>query len=80
MKACGVVFGACLASTLIFSSAFAASDATALPAGKPAGVKQAQLGDTIIPLVLAGALIGGIAILSSEQGQVATPATTSTSP
>jgi hypothetical protein len=77
MKVCAVVFGACLASTLIFSPAFAAPKA--LPAGKPAGVKQAQLGDTVVPLVLGGALIAGIAIISSDQGQIAKPTSTSTS-
>jgi hypothetical protein len=73
------MIGACLASSLIFSPAFAVSP---LPAGKPAGVKQAQLDDTIVPLVLGAAAIAGIAIVSSQQGQVAAPiaTTTGTSP
>jgi hypothetical protein len=79
MKFRTAVIGAGLASSLIFSPAFAVSP---LPAGKPAGVKQAQLGDTIVPLVLGAAAIAGIAIVSSQQGQVATPiaTTTGTSP
>jgi hypothetical protein len=77
MKVCKAVFGACLASGLIFSPAFAAPKA--LLAGKPAGVKQAQLGETVVPLVLGGAVVAGIAIISSEQGQVAKPTSTSTS-
>lgn len=77
MKFRMAVVSACLASGLIFSPAFAAPNA--LPAGKPAGVKQAQLGETVVPLVLGGALIAGIAVISSDQGQVAKPTSTSTS-
>jgi hypothetical protein len=79
MKIRAASVGACLASTLIFSPAFAASHPNSLPAGKPAGVKQAQLGETVVPVVLGGALIAGIAIISSDQGQVAKPTSTSTS-
>jgi hypothetical protein len=45
-------------------------------------MRQAQLDDTIVPLVLGAAAIAGIAIVSSQQGQVATPiaTTTGTSP
>jgi hypothetical protein len=79
MKFRAAAIGACLASSLIFSPAFAVSP---LPAGKPAGVKQAQLSDTIVPLALGAAVIAGIVIASSQQGQVATPiaTTTGTSP
>jgi hypothetical protein len=80
MKLRTAVMGACLASSLIFSPAFAVAP---LPAGKPAGVKQAQMSsDTIVPLALGAAAIAGIAVASSQQGQVATPiaTTTGTSP
>jgi hypothetical protein len=69
------VIGACLASSLIFSPAFAVSP---LPAGKPAGVKQAQSSDTLIPLALGAAAVAGIVIVSSQQGQVSAPAATAT--
>jgi hypothetical protein len=81
MKAFAVFMGACVVSSLILSSAFAASP---LPAGKPAGVKQAQLGtDTLVPLVAGGALVAGLAIVASQHSD--TPAgvistTTGTSP
>lgn len=76
MKFRTAMIGACLASSLIFSPAFAVS----LPAGKPAGVKQAQMSDTIVPLALGAAAIAGIVIASSQQGLVATPIATTTSP
>jgi hypothetical protein len=79
MKFRTAVIGVCLASSLVFSPAFAVSP---LPAGKPAGVKRAQMSDTVVPLVLGAALVAGIVIVSSQQGQVATPiaTTTGTSP
>jgi hypothetical protein len=77
MKFRTAMIGACLASSLIFSPAFAVSP---FPAGKPAGVKQAQMSDTIVPLALGAAAIAGIVIASSQQGQVATPIATTTSP
>ena len=77
MKFRTAMIGACLASSLMFSPAFAVSP---LAAGKPAGVKQAQMSDTIVPLALGAAAIAGIVIASSQQGQVATPIATTTSP
>jgi len=67
--------GACLVSSLIFSPAFAVSP---LPAGKPAGVKQAQSSDTLIPLALGAAAVAGIVIVSSQQGQIGAPVATTT--
>jgi hypothetical protein len=75
MKFLTAVIGACVASSLIFSPAFAVSP---LPAGKPAGVKQAQSSDTLIPLALGAAAVAGIAIASSQQGQVGAPVATTT--
>jgi hypothetical protein len=64
MKACTLLVGASLASTLIFSSAFAADT---LAPGKPAGVKQAQMGsDTLFPLIGAAALVAGLAVVASQ--------------
>jgi hypothetical protein len=68
MKVFASLTGACVMSALIFSPAFATS---ALPAGKPAGVKQAQLGDMVVPLVLAGALVAGLAVVASQHGDSA---------
>ena len=48
------------------------------PAGKPAGVKQAQSSDTLIPLALGAAAVAGIAIVSSQQGQTSAPVATTT--
>ena len=61
---------AILAATMIVSSAFAATDSTGpLPAGKPAGVKNAQNHDNTLWYVLgAGVIIGGIALVASGSG------------
>ena len=75
MKFRTAVIGACLVSSLIFSPAFAG---TPLPAGKPAGVKQAQSSDTLIPLALGAAAVAGIVIVSSQQGQTSAPVATTT--
>jgi hypothetical protein len=55
-----------LSTTLIASAAFAA-DAGPLAAGKPAGVKQAQLGTTGWVLIGVGA-VAGIAIIAASSG------------
>lgn len=56
-----------LASSLIASNAFAASDVGApLPAGKPAGVKQAQqMDNTLLLLLGVGVVAAGIGVYSS---------------
>ncbi len=78
------IFGAAiLASSLIVSSAFAATDATApLAPGKPAGVKQAQATDNTLLLVLGlGVVAGGIALVASGSGNGSvTTTTTGTNP
>lgn len=76
-------FGAAiLASSLIVSSAFAATDAaTPLAPGKPAGVKQAQAADNTVLIVLGlGVVAGGIALVASGNGgnSVATTTTATT--
>jgi len=67
--------------TLVSSGAFAAS--ANLPAGKPAGVKQAAaLGPNYVLVLLGmGIVIGGITLAVSNCGGncVTTPSTTSTS-
>jgi hypothetical protein len=71
-----------LASSLIASSAFAATDASApLTPGKPAGVKQAQSTDNTLLLVLGlGVVAGGIALVATGNSNKApTTITTTTS-
>jgi hypothetical protein len=78
------VFGAAfLAATLFVSSAFAGTEAVApLPAGKPAGVKQAaMLGPNMfLVLVGLGIVIGGVALAVSngDKNTPTTPTTTGT--
>ena len=73
MRTIGAVI---LASSLIVSGAFAATDANApLAPGKPAGVKQAQAMDNTLLLVLGlGVVAGGIALVASGNGH-STPST-----
>ena len=74
---------AIVASSLIISSAFAATDsATPLAPGKPAGVKQAQATDNTLLLVLGlGVVAGGIALVASGNGNGSvTTTTTGTNP
>jgi hypothetical protein len=73
-----------LATTLVVTSAFAATQSVAsLPAGKPAGVKEAaSLGPNVFLLLLgSGIIIGGVALAVSGNNNngVTTPSTTSTS-
>jgi hypothetical protein len=76
MKVRASLVCALLASTTIFTSAFAAP----LSPGNPAGVKQAQIiNDVTVPLVIGAALVATIAVVVSEQGQVVTQGTTTTS-
>ncbi len=74
---------AILASSLVVSSAFAATNAPAkdaaapLPPGKPAGVKKAQAADNTLMLVLGlGVVAGGIALVASGNGNGSTTTTT----
>lgn len=71
-----------LAIALTTSGAFAADDAGPLAAGKPAGVKQADLaGSSLIFLVGAAAIAVGIAIaVSNNNGNQTSTSTTGTSP
>ena len=77
------IFGAAiLATSLLVTNAFAA---TTLPAGKPAGVKKAQMEDRNTLLIIGGlGLAGlGIGLAASQNGggptTSTTPATTTTS-
>ena len=71
---------AIVASSLIVSSAFAATDAAApLAPGKPAGVKQAQATDNTLLIVLGlGVVAGGIALVASGGGGNPVAGTTTT--
>ena len=74
---------AVLASSLIVSSAFAATNAAApLAPGKPAGVKKAQAADNTMLMVLGlGVVAGGIALVASGNGNGSvTTTTTGTTP
>ena len=73
-----------LAMALVANSTFAYADSAAmLPAGKPAGVKEATaLGPNLFLVLLsAGIIIGGIALAVSADGKngVTTPTTSGTS-
>jgi len=72
-------FGAVLlAYSLIASNAYAATDAAApLAAGKPAGVKQAQMAQTgtLLLVVGLGAVAAGIALVASGNGHSIVSAT-----
>jgi beta-lactamase regulating signal transducer with metallopeptidase domain len=61
---------ATMAAVLITSSAFAATDVGPLPAGKPAGVKQAQDANdnTVWWIVGIGVIAAGIALVASGNG------------
>ena len=69
-----------LASSLIASSAFGATDASApLAPGEPAGVKKAQIADNTLLLVVGlGVVAAGIALVASGNGK-STVNTTTTS-
>jgi len=78
-----IIGAAILASSLIVSSAFAATNAAApLAPGKPAGVKKAQAADNTMLMVLGlGVVAGGIALVASGGGNGSvTTTTTSTTP
>jgi hypothetical protein len=75
MRTIGAVI---VASSLIVSSAFAATDSTApLAPGKPAGVKQAQVeGNTLLLVLGLGVVAGGIALVASGNGNGSVTTTT----
>lgn len=83
-----IIGAAILASSLIVSSAFAATNAAVpLAPGKPAGVKKAQAADNTMLMVLGlGVVAGGIALVASGGGNdkvvnaTSTTTTTGTSP
>ena len=72
---------ALLATTMIVTSAFAATDSVGpLTPGKPAGVQKAQLEDTTLLWIIgAGLVIGGIALVASGSGNSSTPSGSSSS-
>ena len=72
---------ATMAATIIASSAFAATGASTLAPGNPAGVKKAQTGEdtTVWWLVGLGVAAGGIALIASGDGNNAPVAAAVTS-
>ena len=79
------ILASVLATTLMVSSTFAATQSVApLPAGKPAGVKEAAfLGPNLfLILISAGIAIGGLSLAVSNPGGtgITTATSTSTSP
>lgn len=78
-----IIGAAILASSLLVSTSFAATDSTApLAPGKPAGVKQAQMeGNTLLLVLGVGVVAGGIALVASGNGNGSvTTTTTGTNP
>ena len=75
------VGAALLATTMIVSSAFAATDSVGpLTPGKPAGVQKAQMEDsTLLWIIGAGLVIGGIALVASGSGNNSTTTPTGSS-
>jgi len=66
-----------VSSVLLWSNAWAAEPPAPLPAGKPAGLKQAQLEGGNGMLVVAGAALIGITVgLATAGSNAAQPATT----
>ena len=60
------IIGGVIAASLIVSSAFAAEKAVSpLPAGKPAGTKEAAFLGPLAPLFLAGAVAVFVAVAAS---------------
>ena len=73
-----IIGAAILASSLVVSSSFAATDSSApLAPGKPAGVKQAQMeGNTLLLVLGVGVVAGGIALVASGNGNGSVTTTT----
>lgn len=74
------IFATVIAASLLSSSAFAAGESVApLPAGKPAGVKQAAIlgPNAFLVLLGLGVVIGGVALAISNNDKN-TPTTPST--
>lgn len=69
-----------ISSVLLLSSpaAWAVEQPSPLPAGKPAGLHQAQLEGSTGMLVIAGAALAGITIGLATAGNDSSPATTTT--
>jgi hypothetical protein len=66
-------FIAATLATSLFATSVFASDLP-LPAGKPAGVKTAQLSGDVVFLIIGGALvIGGVALIAGNNSQSPTP-------
>ena len=77
------ILAAIIATAVAASSAYAQTSAAPLSPGKPAGVKQAELGTVGLPLLALGGLLGIGAILYSvttANGVTTTTSTSSTSP
>ena len=65
---------ALLATTMFVTSAFAADSVGPLTPGKPAGVQKAQAGDTtLLWLIGAGLVVGGIILVASNNGGNSAP-------
>lgn len=68
-----------LATSFLVTQAVAADVSAPLAAGKPAGVKQAQVeNNTLFIIAGAGLVAAGIALAASGDNNVITPATTTT--
>lgn len=63
------LFTSTIAAVALFSAAAFAQDHSMLPAGKPAGVKQAEIGTTALVVIGVGVLVAvAVAVASSSNG------------
>jgi hypothetical protein len=73
-----IIAAVVLATTLVASTAFAATEAP-LAAGKPAGVKKAQMeGNTTLWVLGLAIVAGGAALVASDNGNTVVTTTTTT--
>jgi hypothetical protein len=76
------LLSAALAASLAWSAAFAGEHDAPLSAGKPAGVKAAQLdvGDMAVIATTAAILVAAVALGATQKSYTSTATATSTSP
>jgi hypothetical protein len=77
-----ILIAAVMSTSLMASAAMGADRGGPLAAGKPAGVKQAELSTTVVVLSAIGAVIAVAAVVAASSNQnynSATPSTATTS-
>lgn len=64
-----VALGLAMGSTLAFAQGNPSSSTAAMTPGQPAGLKQAQMGSSTLPIILGvGLVAGGIALAAGSGG------------